>query len=75
LGLRDRGIIREGMCADITIFNPETITDRATYQNPHQYPDGIEYVIVNGEIAVRDRGHTGALAGRALLPRKITAGG
>ncbi len=74
LGLRDRGIIREGMRADITIFNPETITDRATYQNPHQYPDGIEYVIVNGKTAVRDRGHTGALAGRVMIPREVPAG-
>ena len=74
LGLRDRGIIREGMRADITIFNPETITDMATYQNPHQYPDGIEYVIVNGKIAVRDRGHTGALAGRVMLPSEVPAG-
>ena len=74
LGLRDRGIIREGMRADITIFNSETVTDRATYQNPHQYPDGIEYVIVNGKIAVRERGHTGALAGRVMLPREVSAG-
>jgi N-acyl-D-amino-acid deacylase len=74
LGLRDRGIIREGMRADITIFNPETITDRATYQNPHQYPDGVEYVIVNGKIAVGERGHTGVLAGRVMLPREVPAG-
>jgi len=74
LGLRDRGIIREGMRADITIFNPETITDRATYQNPHQYPDGVEYVIVNGKIAVGERGHTGVLAGGVLLPREVPAG-
>ena len=75
LGLRDRGIIREGMYADITIFNPETIRDRATYQNPHQYPDGIEYVIVNGRIAVEKREHTGALAGRVILPYRVPAGG
>ena len=74
LGLRDRGIIREGMRADITIFNPETITDRATYQNPHQYPDGVEYVIVNGKIAVGEREHTGVLAGRVMLPREVPAG-
>ena len=74
LGLRDRGIIREGMRADITIFNPETVTDRTTYQNPHQYPDGIEYVIVNGKIAVREREHTGELAGRVMLPREVPAG-
>jgi N-acyl-D-amino-acid deacylase len=75
LGLRDRGIIREGMRADITIFNPETITDRATYQNPHQYPDGIDYVIVNGKIAVREREHTGAMAGRVILPHEVPARG
>ena len=65
LGWRDRGIIREGMYADITIFDPETVNDRATYQNPHQYPDGIEYVIVNGKIAVEKGEHTGALAGKS----------
>ena len=75
LGLRDRGIIREAMYADITIFNPETISDRATYQSPHQYPDGIEYVIVNGKIAVGKGEHTGALAGKVIPPGRVPAAG
>lgn len=64
LGWRDRGLLRERMYADVTIFDPETINDRATYQNPHQYPDGIEYVMVNGRVVVERGQHTGALAGK-----------
>lgn len=73
LGLKDRGLIREGMYADITIFNPETVADRATYAEPHQYPEGIEYVLVNGKITVKSQQHTGALVGRTLRkPTKET---
>lgn len=54
LGLKDRGILKEGYYADITIFNPETIIDKSTFTDPHQYPEGIIYVIVNGEIAVKN---------------------
>jgi N-acyl-D-amino-acid deacylase len=65
-GILDRGLLRPGMWADITIFDPETVIDHATYQDPHQLPDGIPYVIVNGVVAV-DKGRcTGALAGRVL---------
>ncbi|UCH71100.1 MAG: amidohydrolase family protein, partial [Candidatus Bathyarchaeota archaeon] len=66
LGLKDRGLIKEGMHADITIFNPEIILDRATYVEPHQYPDGIEYVLVNGKVTIERNDHTEALAGKAL---------
>jgi N-acyl-D-aspartate/D-glutamate deacylase len=66
IGLKDRGRLREGMAADVTIFDADRVMDRATFENPHQYPVGIEYVIVNGAVTV-DRGqHTGALAGRVL---------
>jgi N-acyl-D-amino-acid deacylase len=54
------------MWADITVFNPEVIADNATYAKPHQYPNGIKYVIVNGEIVVADGKHTKQLPGRAL---------
>jgi N-acyl-D-aspartate/D-glutamate deacylase len=66
LGLNYRGLLRPGNYADVTLFDPERVIDRATYENPFQYSDGIEYVIVNGQI-VLDRGkHTGARPGRAL---------
>ncbi len=66
LGLTRRGIIKQGYLADITIFDPKTIIDRATYDNPYQYPKGIEWVLVNGEVVVRKSKHTGKLAGRVL---------
>ena len=65
-GILDRGLLRPGMWADITVFNPETVIDTATYQDPHQFPEGIEYVLVNGSVAV-DRGkYNGALEGKTL---------
>jgi len=66
LGLRDRGILREGAVADITVFNPLTVQDRATFEEPHQLPLGIEYVVVSGKIALQQGVPTGALAGRVL---------
>jgi len=66
LGLKDRGIIRRGFWADLVIFNPKTIIDAATFENPHQYPKGIEYVIVNGRIVINKGEHTGELPGRVL---------
>ena len=66
LGLPDRGIIRDGMKADLVIFDPERVEAKATFEQPKQYPVGIDYVIVNGQPVI-DRGiHTGALPGRAL---------
>jgi len=66
VGLRDRGMIRDGYFADITVFDPKTVIDRATFEMPNQYPVGIEYVLVNGKLAV-DKGHRSAvLAGRVL---------
>lgn len=53
-GIKDRGLIMEGMKADITIFDEEKIIDKATFDNPFQYPDGIKYVLVNGKVAVKD---------------------
>jgi len=66
LGLADRGLLREGYRADATTFDPATIIDRATYDDPHRYPAGIGTVLVNG-VVVADAGqHTGALPGRVL---------
>lgn len=69
LGLQDRGLIREGMVADITIFNPETIRDKGTFAEPNQYPEGIEYVLVSGQVAMEKGRLTTARAGRVLRRR------
>lgn len=66
LNLSDRGLLREGYSADITIFNPETVIDRATFEQPHQYPHGVQWVIVNGVVSVEAGEHTGAGAGSIL---------
>jgi N-acyl-D-amino-acid deacylase len=66
LGLVDRGLLREGYRADLTVFDPATVIDRATYDDPSQYPLGISTVIVNGVLVVEASQHTGALPGRVL---------
>jgi dihydroorotase/N-acyl-D-amino-acid deacylase len=68
-GLTDRGLLRPGMAADITIFDPETVIDKATFENPLQYPVGIPYVIVNGVVVIDQGQHTGAKPGRVLYGR------
>jgi N-acyl-D-amino-acid deacylase len=66
LGLRDRGLLREGMFADVVIFDDKTIIDLATPERPHQISRGVEQVFVNGVRVVRDGGHTGATPGRVV---------
>jgi N-acyl-D-amino-acid deacylase len=66
MGLRDRGSLRKGNFADIVVFDAKSIRDRATFIDPHQYPDGIDYVIVNGKIVIDHDAHTGALPGQVL---------
>jgi len=66
IGLRDRGLLQAGRFADITIFDPNRVIDRSTYTDPFHYSDGIEYVIVNGQLVVDKGTHTGARSGRAL---------
>jgi len=66
LGLTDRGTLEAGKKADLVLFDADTISDRATYQDPNQYPVGIKAVIVNGTIVVEDDEHTGALPGEVL---------
>jgi dihydroorotase/N-acyl-D-amino-acid deacylase len=66
VGLKDRGLLREGYFADLTIFDPKTVIDRATFDDPNQYPVGINYVIVNGQLEVDNSKRTPANAGRPL---------
>ena len=66
LGIPDRGILRDGFKADIVIFNPNTVKTMATREDPKQYPIGIDYVIVNGQIVIDSGENTGALPGRSL---------
>jgi N-acyl-D-amino-acid deacylase len=65
-GLRERGVVRPGYFADLCLFDPKTVLDRGTYQEPRQYPEGIPYVIVNGALVVDGGVHTGARAGCVL---------
>ncbi|MFQ6046569.1 MAG: amidohydrolase family protein [Gemmatimonadales bacterium] len=67
LAWTDRGYLREGYYADLTVLNPERIHARATFENPRQYSEGTVHVLVNGTFALRDGAPTGALAGRALV--------
>lgn len=62
----DRGILRPGMAADVTVFNAATVIDHATYDKPHQYATGIEYVVVNGQVVLDKGKHTGAKPGKIL---------
>lgn len=66
IGIRDRGLLREGLFADITLFDEMKVIDRSTYDEPFQYSEGIEYVIVNGQVVLDKGTHTGARPGRAL---------
>ncbi len=66
VGLTDRGLLRPGQFADVTVFDPATVIDRATYTEPFQYGAGIEYVIVNGQIVLQQGEHTAAMPGKVL---------
>jgi N-acyl-D-amino-acid deacylase len=66
VGLKQRGLLRQGYFADITIFDPKTVIDRATFEEPNQYPVGINYVIVNGQVEVDNGQRTPANSGRVL---------
>ena len=72
LGLKDRGLLQTGMFADLVIFDPQTIADRSTFENPHQYSVGVRDVFVNGQHVLKNGQHTGAKPGRALWgPGKV----
>jgi N-acyl-D-aspartate/D-glutamate deacylase len=66
LNIRERGTIKEGYFADLVAFDPARVQDTATFEKPHQFPHGIEYVLVNGVVEVEKEKHTGKRAGRAL---------
>jgi dihydroorotase/N-acyl-D-amino-acid deacylase len=68
-GLNDRGLLRPGMAADVVVFNPNSVADRATFEDPLQYPVGIPYVVVNGQVVIDNSKHTGAKPGRVLYGR------
>jgi N-acyl-D-amino-acid deacylase len=66
LGLKNRGLLAPGKAADLVLFDPATVADRATYDQPHLYPEGVRRVYVNGQLVVDGEHHTGAKAGRVL---------
>jgi len=73
-GLLDRGLLQPGLAADVVVFNPDTIADKATYEHPRHFPAGIEYVVVNGKLVVEASQHTGKTPGQALRPLLKTRG-
>ncbi len=66
IGIKDRGLLEPGMKADLAVFNPDTVIDKAEFGAPHQFPEGIEYVVVNGELVLENGNYTGVLPGRIL---------
>ena len=68
-GILDRGILRPGMYADVAVIDPDKVIDKATFENPHQYPEGIPYVVVNGKITVDNGKYRRVLAGKTLRKR------
>ena len=66
LGIKDRGQIRKGFWADLVIFDQSKIIDNATWKNPHQYPSGISWVLVNGKISINNGKYTDSLSGKIL---------
>jgi len=66
MGLKDRGTLKVGNYADITMFNPQTIKDQSTFENPHQYPKGIPFVLINGKVVVDNGVYKDLRAGLVL---------
>jgi dihydroorotase/N-acyl-D-amino-acid deacylase len=66
IGLADRGVLREGLKADLAVFDPNTVRDLATFEQPHQYPEGVTLVVVNGQVACENGKMTSARPGRVI---------
>ena len=64
--IKDRGQIKEGNFADLVVFDPDKVIDKATWKDPHQYPQGIGHVIVNGQVVIQAGEHTGKLPGKII---------
>ena len=71
MGFKDRGLLKEGYAADIVVFDPDTVIDNATFDDPHRYPDGMPHVLVNGEPVILNGAHTGARPGPRPATRRI----
>jgi N-acyl-D-aspartate/D-glutamate deacylase len=69
IGLRERGLVKPGFFADLTVFDPATVKDESTYAEPHRYPTGIPYVMVNGAVVVDNGRLSAARTGRVLAPK------
>jgi N-acyl-D-amino-acid deacylase len=72
-GLKDRGLLHEGMAADIVVFDEKEVADLSTYDKPHAYSKGFQYVLVNGQVVLNDGKHTGTRSGKPLVPAVQTA--
>jgi N-acyl-D-amino-acid deacylase len=66
LGIHDRGLLAEGMKADVVVFDPDRVIDKATFQDPHQYAEGVNYVVVNGTVVIEEGKHTGKKPGQVI---------
>jgi N-acyl-D-amino-acid deacylase len=75
LGLKERGLLLEGLWSDIVVLDPKTVIDKATFENPHQFPEGIKHVLVNGELVVENEQQTQKVPGMILhhAPCSITS--
>jgi len=73
IGLTDRGILAKGMAADIVVFDPNEVRDMATFENPHRYPEGMKFVIVNGAVTIENGKHTKERAGQVIRHKTAVA--
>lgn len=72
LGIEKRGVLKTGSYADVVVFDPATIADKATFENPHQYAIGVKHVLVNGALVLKDGEHTGAKPGKCVRGRGLS---